>query len=104
QAENNIAFLLGGRVAEEMIFGDYTNGASNDIERATALATRMVTVWGMSPKLGPIKFGNYQDQHQGGYGRLDNNALSDTTARAVDEEIARIITEGHELATKILRD
>lgn len=56
RAHNFIAFLLGGRTAEEIIFNDYSNGASNDIERATSLAHNMVCNWGMSEKLGPIQY------------------------------------------------
>jgi cell division protease FtsH len=56
QAENTIVMLYGGRAAEELIFGDYTTGAGNDIERATEMARRMVCEWGMSEKLGPLAY------------------------------------------------
>ena len=59
---SNIAILMGGRVAEEIVFGTETTGAGNDIERATELARKMVCEWGMSEKLGPVTFGKKEEQ------------------------------------------
>jgi cell division protease FtsH len=102
KAENYISFLMGGRCAEEMIFGNYTNGAANDIERATDLATKMVTAWGMSAKLGPIKLRDSTDQPFAGMGQSQGTQLSESTARVVDEEISRIVNENYRKAREIL--
>jgi len=60
-ANDTIAILMGGRVAEEIMFSEVTTGAGNDIERATELARKMVTEWGMSPKIGPVNFSNREE-------------------------------------------
>lgn len=93
QLKQQIAVLLGGRVAEELYLGNITTGASDDIRRATALAQNMVGLLGMSEKLGPIR-----------YVPEDMSAVSwsDDTKRAVDEEVRRLVTEGYELAKAIL--
>lgn len=105
QAENMIAFLFGGRVAEELIFKDYTTGAGNDIERATELARKMVTEWGMSEKIGPL---SYEKNDGPVFLGLQNNQrsrdYSDSKAQEIDNEIHRIIMEGYDKATKILTD
>ena len=103
--EGQISSLFGGRIAEDMIFGAdmVSTGASNDIERATKIARNMVTKWGLS-KLGPIAFGEEQQQsflgRQGGSG-LD---VSEETAKAIDEEVAAIIDRNYERAEQILKD
>ncbi len=104
EMEDSIASLLGGRVAEELIFGDVSGGASNDIQRATKTAQQMVTKLGMSSVLGPISFGS--DQGEVFLGRDFGSAqdYSDDTAKKIDEEIHRIITEAYEKARKILTD
>ena len=104
EMEDNIASLLGGRVAEEIIFGDVSGGASNDIQRATKSAQQMVTKLGMSTLLGPICYGS--DQGEVFLGRDFNSSqdYSDDTAKKIDEEVHRIITEAYEKARKILTD
>lgn len=106
RAENMIAFLFGGRIAEQMIFDTYTNGASNDIERATDIARNMVCTWGMSDALGPINFGDSRSQPFAGYsaGMAENNHRSDSTSQLIDEEVKGIIDRNFEVAKKILED
>lgn len=102
---DKIVGLLGGRVAEEIIFGEVSTGAHNDFQRATNIARRMVTEFGMSEKLGPLQFG----QSQGGQvflGRDFNNEqnYSDQIAYEIDQEIQRIIKECYERAKQILTE
>jgi cell division protease FtsH len=101
---DQIAMMLGGRVAEAITIGDVTTGASNDIERATKLARQMVTQYGMSDKLGPMTLG--EGQHEVFLGR-DFNATpnySQEIAFEIDKEVRRLIDEGYEAAYKILTD
>jgi len=98
-----IRTLLGGRVAEELIFESVTSGASNDLERATAIARKMVCEWGMSDKLGPLAYG----EKEGGevflgrdYGHVKN--YSEATACAIDEEIRQIVEENYKCTQEIL--
>jgi cell division protease FtsH len=102
KGENFISFLMGGRVAEELVYGEMTNGASNDIERATDLARNMVCNWGMSERLGPI---NYV-KHNGGpmFGGGDPVSFSDETSRKIDMEIANFVQKNYEVSKKILQD
>ncbi len=106
RAENMIAFLFGGRIAEQMIFETYTNGASNDIERATDIARNMVTSWGMSEKLGPINFSDSRSQPFAGYsaGMGEKTHISDSTSEIIDQEVKSIIDRNFELAKKILEE
>lgn len=106
KVKNELAMLFGGRAAEELIFEDYTTGASNDIERATDIARRMVTEWGMSEKLGPLTYGQgsgpvFQGLQQNGGGQPQ---YSDTKALEIDEEVDRIIKEAYETAKTILAE
>ena len=101
KGENFISFLMGGRVAEEIIFGEMTNGASNDIERATDLARNMVCNWGMSEKLGPI---NYAKQNGGMVYGGESVTFSDETSRKIDLEIASFVHNNYEVAKKILNE
>lgn len=101
RAENFIAFLMGGRCAEEIVYGQMTSGASNDIERATGLARSMVTKWGMSPKMGPI---NYHKSSMSIYsGTGDTTDYSEKTAQEIDEEINRIVDKNYKQAIHILK-
>lgn len=102
RAHNFIAFLMGGRCAEEIIFDEQTNGASNDIERATELARSMVCQWGMS-RLGPINYGKSREHPFVGMGG-DQNAVSEQTSQKIDAEVTDIITRNYEMAKKILLD
>ncbi|PLS15137.1 cell division protein FtsH [Bacillus sp. M6-12] len=101
---DKIVGLLGGRVAEEVVFGEASTGAHNDFQRATGIARRMVTEFGMSEKLGPLQFG--QSQGQVFLGRDFNNEqnYSDAIAYEIDLEIQRIIKECYERAHKILNE
>jgi cell division protease FtsH len=99
---DRLAMLLGGRTAEELIFADPTNGASNDIEQATTLARRMVMEWGMSDRLGPLQYGKPETEVFLGRDYTKGSGLSDDVAAAIDEEIRRLITQAHEEARQIL--
>jgi cell division protease FtsH len=104
RAHNEIAMMLGGRLAEELIFDDFTAGAANDIERATALAKRMVCNWGMSDTLGTVNF-TQNPNTPFGYGPgADNSSYSEDTAQKIDEEVSTIIKRNYEVAKKILQD
>ena len=96
--EDKIAGLLGGNVAERMIFGDTTTGASNDIEKATDLARRMVTEFGMSDKLGPLSFGKRDELVFLGREIGEQRNYSDDVARQIDEEVRAIIDKAYERA------
>ena len=98
---NQIAILMGGRVAEELTQSDITTGAGNDIERATALARRMVCEWGMSD-LGPLSFGDGDEPVFLGRDFAQRASYSDETARRIDEEVQRLVRAGHEKAQEIL--
>jgi cell division protease FtsH len=102
KGENFISFLMGGRCAEEIIFQERTNGASNDIERATDLARHMVCHWGMSEKLGPINYAKQTSYNV--YGSSEGAQYSDETSRKIDTEIAHIVQSNYEIAKKILND
>ena len=99
KGENFISFLMGGRVAEELVYGEMTNGASNDIERATELARNMVCNWGMSEKLGPI---NYAKSNGGMVYGGESVSFSDETSRRIDSEIANFVQSNYEIAKNIL--
>ena len=98
----DITTLLGGRVAEEIIFGDITTGASNDIKRATETARSMVMKYGMSEKIGLIAYGNDDDEVFIGRDLAHTRGYSEEVAREIDAEISRIISECHEKAEKAL--
>jgi cell division protease FtsH len=103
-AENRIAICLGGRIAEEIIFGQMTTGAGNDIEKATDLARKMVCEWGMSEKMGPITFGHKEEQPFLGRDMGHSQNYSEETSRAIDAEVKRIVMEGYDRASKALRE
>ncbi|ASP47294.1 ATP-dependent metalloprotease [Cognaticolwellia beringensis] len=104
--ESNISSLYGGRIAEEMIYGfeKVSTGASNDIERATQLARKMVTQWGFSQKMGPMLFA--EEEGEVFLGRTSSKSLnmSDETARAIDEEIKEFVNRNYERAATILKE
>ncbi|MCB0393439.1 MAG: ATP-dependent zinc metalloprotease FtsH [Bdellovibrionales bacterium] len=104
KAHNMIAFLFGGRAAEEIIFGDYTTGAGNDIERATEIARRMVCEWGMSEKLGPLAFEHREGPVFLGMQSAHEKGYSEATAQQIDEEVSKFVMEGHVRAKKILSE
>ena len=97
-----IAVLLGGRAAEEIINEDVSTGAGNDLERATDLARKMVCAWGMSEKLGPLTFGKKEEQIFLGREIAQHRDYSEETAERIDEEVRRIIMENYERAKNLL--
>ena len=101
-----IAALFGGRVAEEEIFGKeaVTTGASNDIERATALARNMVTKWGLSNKMGPLAYAEEENEVFLGKSVSKQKTVSDETAHTIDSEIRKIIEEQYTRAKKLIKD
>jgi len=101
---DQLAFALGGRVAEEMIFHDPTTGAGNDIEKATTLARRMVTQFGMSERIGAIKLGQEQGEVFLGRDMGHQRDYSEAVAAVVDEEIRRLIEAAHDEAWHALND
>jgi cell division protease FtsH len=101
---DELAGMLAGRAAEELVFEDVTTGASSDLERATRLARKMVTEYGMSEKLGPLTFGHKEELVFLGKEIGEQRNYSEEVARAIDEEVRRLITDAHETALRILRD
>ena len=99
-----IVGMLGGRAAEEIVYGTKTTGAESDIEQATAIARRMVTRWGMSDKLGLVQLAPRENQYLGGAGGMfaGERPYSEQTAREIDAEVQRIISESHEEARRLL--
>jgi len=103
ELKDKLAMLMGGRVAEEIIFADPTTGASNDIEKATEIARRMVMEFGMSDKLGPMLFGKGSNEVFLGrdYGRQQD--YSDQVASSIDDEVKNLLSDAHIIAGKILK-
>ena len=101
---NNIAILLGGRVAEEIVLGDLTTGSGNDLERSTDLVRKMVCEWGMSADLGPVTFGKKEEQIFLGREFAQHRDYSEDTAIKIDKEVKRIITESYEKVKKLLTE
>ena len=99
-----IAMTLGGRTAEDIVFHEITTGASNDLERVTTLAKNMVMRYGMSEKLGPRVLGRNHDMPFLGREMGAEPDYSDEVAREIDDEIRRIIEEGHAVATRVLNE
>ncbi len=102
--EAMIAYALGGRAAEKLIFQQFTTGAGNDIERATNLAHKMVCEWGMSDRLGPLAYGAKEEEIFLGREITRSKNYSETTAVAIDEEVKKIITSGMQRAETILSE
>ena len=102
--ENNLAVLMGGRVAEEIIFNEMTTGAGNDIERATKMARRMVCEWGMSETLGPLALGENSQEVFLGRDIVHHKDYSEETARLIDAEIRKIVQQAYERAKKLLTE
>lgn len=101
---NNLAILMGGRVAEELVLHHVTTGAGNDLERATDLARKMVCEWGMSEKLGPLTFGRKEEEIFLGREIATKRDFSDQIALDIDLEIRRLVTENYERAKRILTE
>lgn len=104
KATNMIAFLFGGRAAEEIVFEDFTTGAENDIERATEIARRMVCEWGMSKKMGPLSYEKREGPVFLGMGNNKGRDFSEATAQEIDQEVKLLITDAHDRAVQILKD
>ncbi|MFL5812250.1 MAG: ATP-dependent zinc metalloprotease FtsH [Bdellovibrionia bacterium] len=102
KAENNIAFLMGGRLAEELVLNQKTTGAGNDIERATDLARRMVCEWGMSDVLGPLTFGKKEQEIFLGRDIGQARDYSEQTAQTIDREVRDIVERNYRRAREIL--
>ena len=104
--ESQLCSLYGGRVAEELIFGTdkVTTGASNDIERATKMARNMVTKWGLSDEMGPIAYGEEEDEVFLGRSVTQHKNVSDATARKIDEVVRGILDNAYQRTTSILTD
>ena len=100
EAKNKIAVLCGGRAAEELIFGEMTTGAANDIEKATGIARAMITQYGMSDKFGMVALGQQRNRYLGGGTEL---TCSEGTAEEIDAEVQRLVEEGHQTALKTLQ-
>jgi cell division protease FtsH len=101
--KNNITVLMGGRVAEELVRGELTTGAGNDLERSTLIARKMVCEWGMSDKLGPVTFGQKQELIFLGRDMTRHQDYSEATARDIDQEIKDIVTSCYGRAVSILK-
>ena len=104
ELNDDMAVILGGRVAEELIFGDITSGASDDIGKATKLARRMVTEWGMSDKLGPLTFGHKEELVFLGRDLGEQRNYSEEVAGEIDQEVHRLVDAGYQRAKKILTE
>jgi cell division protease FtsH len=106
QMTSRLAIMMGGRVAEEMVFGKekVTSGAASDIEQATKLARMMVTRWGLSDELGTVAYGENQDEVFLGYQVSRQQNISEETSRKIDGEIRRLVEAGYAEATQILTD
>jgi len=101
---DQIAILLGGRIAEEITMDSLTTGAGNDLERATELARRMVCEWGMSTEMGPLTFGKKEEQIFLGREIAQHQDYSEDTALKIDHEVKRFVTQNYDRAYKVLSD
>jgi len=104
ELQDQIAILLGGRAAEELIFGDISSGAQNDLEKASEIARAMVCQLGMSDKLGPLTYGKQQRLAYLGIQGQEERNFSEETARVIDDEVRTLIEEGHKRAASILTE
>ena len=101
---NRLVFILAGRAAEKLVFGEYSAGAENDLVQATRLARRMVSHWGMSEKVGPVACHGSNEQPFLGRDVYEQREFSDHTAQIIDDELTRILHEAAERATRLLTD
>jgi cell division protease FtsH len=99
---DQIAILLGGRIAEEITNGKLTTGAGNDLERVTELSRKMVCEWGMSEAMGPLTFGKREEQIFLGREIAKTQDYSEETAVAIDQEVKKLVMDNYERARKIL--
>lgn len=101
---SDLAMMLGGYTAEQIVFNELTTGASNDLEKVTELARRIVTRFGMSDKLGPMTFGHQEELVFLGKEIHENRNYSEAVAEEIDKEVRRLITNAHRLAQKIIKE
>ena len=106
ELESKLAMMFGGRIAEELVFGkeNVTTGAGNDIQQATGMARRMVTEFGFSDKLGPLRYNDSEEEVFLGHSVAQTKTVSDATAKIIDEEVRRLIDEAEGNARKILTE
>jgi cell division protease FtsH len=102
--ENTICILFGGRIAEQIVFDEITTGAGNDLERATALARKMVCEWGMSDELGPLTYGKKEEQIFLGREIAQHRDFSEETARQIDLAVKKIIINARDKVFSLLKD
>ena len=103
ELDDRMAVLLGGRAAEELVFGEISTGAGNDLERATEMARRMVAEFGMSEIVGPVTFHRRRQVMLGNEMELDRNGFSEATAQQIDSEVRRLLVEAYQRAFSLLR-
>jgi cell division protease FtsH len=101
--QGQIATLLGGRSAEEIVFGEVTTGAANDLQRATDIAEQMIGTFGMSETLGPLAYDKQGGSRFLGGGNNPRRSVSDATAQAIDKEVRSLVDNAHARALAILR-
>ncbi len=104
EMRETIAMTMAGRIAEEIVTGDVSTGASSDIKQATSMARAMVTQWGMSDKLGMVLYGDSDDYVFLGKEISQNKTYSEQTSQQIDAEVRRLIDEGYQLAKKLIKD
>jgi len=106
QMTSRLAIMMGGRVAEELVFGreKVTSGAASDIEQATKLARMMVTRWGLSDELGTVAYGENQEEVFLGYSVARQQNMSEATTQKIDAEIKRLVEAGYQEAQQILEE
>jgi cell division protease FtsH len=101
---NRLVFILAGRAAEKLVFGEYSAGAENDLMQATRIARKMVAHWGMSERVGPVACATSNEHPFLGRDVYEQREFSEATARIIDEEVSRLLGEAAERATKLLSD
>jgi cell division protease FtsH len=97
-----LLFLLGGRAAEKLVFNEYSAGAEDDLNKATQLARRMVTHWGMSERLGPVAFRDGEDHPFLGREMAEPRRFSEHTAQVIDEEVSQLLRDAADRATTLI--
>jgi len=104
ELQTRLLFLLGGRASEKLVFDEYSAGAEDDLNRATQLARRMVTHWGMSERLGPVAFRDSEDHPFLGREMAEPRRFSEHTAQVIDEEVSRLLRDAADRATELLTE
>jgi cell division protease FtsH len=104
ELDHQLIVLLGGRAAEKIIYNETCVGAENDLERATSIARRMVTHWGMSPKIGPVSYKTSDEDPFLGREIHQQRQFSEHTQELIDEEVARLLLEADQKAEQLLRE